>query len=325
MKKYVWPMLFAALCFTALAHDDGDECNIHGSESMDAVVILNATSNAPAGAAGVAKIESENENGAETAKLELKTFALDPGMYDLSITLLSTGSNVDLGQFTVSASGDDEDDYDDDQGEDFFGRFGTNSIFSTNSDWVPGNMGGFTNWGCWTNWNNTNFTCGGIWSKWFDHGDHGGNACTNRPIVTETETDLPAGVNPTDIAEITVSDMNGNPILVGDLVAPSAGTVINISGTVDIQPGPGAPDLTGTAQIQSTAGKGKWQHHFTLNASGAATKTNFKLDVNGRSGGAARSNKSGQMTIKKLPSHVPALRSLRLLDAQGNVAGSAQF
>lgn len=328
MKKYVWLMFFAALCFTALAHDGGEgdtnECNIHGSESMDAVVILNATSNAPAGAAGIAKIESENEDGSETARIELKTFALDPGTYDLSVALQSTGSNVDLGQFTVTAGGDDEDGNNDDQGEDFFGRFGTNAGFSTNPDWVPGNMGGFTNWGCWTNWNNTNFTCGGTWGKWFDHGDHGGN-CTNRPIVTETETDLPAGVNPTDIAEITVSDMNGNPILVGDLVAPSAGTVINISGTVNVQPGPGAPDLTGTAQIQSTATKGKWQHHFLLNASGAAAKTNFKLDVNGHSTGAARSNKSGQMTIKKLPSHVPALRSLRLLDAHGNVAGSAQF
>jgi hypothetical protein len=112
---------------------------------------------------------------------------------------------------------------------------------------------------------------------------------------------------------------------VGDLVTPSAGTVINISGTVNVAPGPGAPALTGTAQIQSTASKGKWQHHFTLNASGAAAKTNFKLDVNGHSAGAARSSKTGQVAIKKLPSHVPALRSLRLMDAQGNVAGSAQF
>ena len=57
----------------------------------------------------------------------------------------------------------------------------------------------------------------------------------------------------------------------------------------------------------------------------AAAKTTFKLDVNGKLKGAARTDKSGQMTIKKLPSHTPALRSLRLLDAHGNVAGSAQF
>jgi hypothetical protein len=92
-----------------------------------------------------------------------------------------------------------------------------------------------------------------------------------------------------------------------------------------VTPGPGAPSLTGTAQVQSTASKGKWRHQFNLTASGAAAKSNFKLDVNGKNSGAARSSKSGQMTIKKLPSHVPALRSLRLLDAQGNVAGSAKF
>ena len=71
--------------------------------------------------------------------------------------------------------------------------------------------------------------------------------------------DEPQDVN--HIPKITVSDMNGNPILVGDLVAPSAGTVIPING----------------------------QKHLN----------NCQ--------------------------HVPAFQSLRLLEAHGNVAGSAQF
>jgi len=318
MKKYLWPMLFAALCFAAYAEDgDGDECHIHGSETMDAIVVMNATSNAPAGATGVAKIDSDNEDGDESARIDLKTFGLTPDTYDLSITLQSTGSNVDLGQFVVSSNFDDEGD--DDQGEDgeLHFQFGAGA-------WISNNWGGFTNWGCWTNWSNSNFVSAGVWAKWFDHGGNG-RACGTNGIVTRTEADLPPGVNPTDIAEIIVSDLSGNEILVGDLVNPAAGSVINISGTVQVTPGPGAPALSGTAQVNSTANKGKWQHHFTLTASGAAAKTNFKLDVNGHLKGAARTDKSGQMTIKKLPSHTPALRTLKLLDAQGNVAGSAQF
>ena len=317
MKKYLWPMLFAVLCFSAYADDgDQDECHINGNETMDAVVVMNATSNAPAGATGVAKIDSDNEDGNESAHIDLKTFGLIPGSYDLSITLQSTGSNVDLGQFLVSSNFNDDEDGGDH--EDFELQFGAGV-------WISNNWGGFTNWGCWTNWSNSNFVSAGVWAKWFDHEGHGNNACGTNGIVTHTKADLPPGVNPTDIAEIVVSDLSGNEILVGDLVSPAAGSVINISGTVQVTPGPGAPALSGTAQVQSTASKGKWQHHFTLTASGAAAKTNFKLDVNGHLKGAARTDKSGQMKIKKLPSHTPALRTLKLLDGQGNVAGSAQF
>ena len=313
MKKYLLPFLFGALCLSAYADDGGDECQINGNETMDAVVVMNATSNAPAGATGVAKIESQNEDGNESATVELKAFGLTPATYDLSITLQSTGSNVDLGQFTVSSNFDDES--------------GDLQLGIEAGAWVSNNWGGFTNWGCWTNWNNTNFVSAGVWAKWFDHEGHGTNSCgTNGTIVTRTEADLPPGVNPTDIAEIIVSDMSSNEVLVGDMVNPSAGSVINVSGSVQVSPGTNSTcALTGTAQINSTANKGKWQHHFTLTASGATAKTNFKLDVNGHLKGAARTDKSGNVTIKRLPSHTPALRTLKLLDAQGNVAGSAQF
>ncbi len=327
MKRYLLTLLFAALSFAGLAGDgtNYDDCNINGTETMDAVVVLTATDNAPTGAAGVAKIESENEDGSETAHVDIKAFGLTPGSYDLSITLQSTGSNVDLGQFTAGSDGHDGGDGG--QGEDQGGNHhggGEGEDHMGEGGWISCNWGGCTNWGSWTNWNNTDFTCGGVWGNWFGNGGGGGN-CTNGTTVTEIETDLPADVNPTDIAEIIVSDSNGNQILVGDLVTPSAGTVVNISGTVQVVPGPGAPGLSGTAQIQSTASKGKWKHHFTLIASGAAAKTTFKMNVNGHLKEAARSNKSGQMTVKKLPSHTPALRSLKLLDGQGNVAGSAQF
>lgn len=316
---------------------NGDDCNINGCEVMDAIIILDATSNAPAGATAVAKIESGDTNGNEAAEIDLKTVGLTPGDYDLSITLESTGSNVDLGLFTVNPSSGDEDGGDDggDGGwfgfhqDDWIGGSGNNG----QTNWIPCNWGGFTNWGVWTNWCDTNFVAGGCWGKWFGDGDDnnqgnengsGTNSC-NRTTVTRTEVGLPAGIDPTDIGQITITDTNGNPILVGSLVTPAPGTTVNISGTVQLTAGDAAPYLDGTAQVQSTVKNGKWVHKFNLTANGANAKASYKVNVNGKFSGATRSNKSGQLSLKKLPSHTAAVRSVQLLDLHGNVAASAKF
>jgi hypothetical protein len=327
--KYLLPVLCTAvlLSFNLNARADGgdcgqtNECNINGNEVMDAIVTLTATSNAPAGATGFAIIDSDNEDDCESATLKVRTFGLDPGDYILSITLQSTGTNIILAGFTAAPSscggGDDGDDNEDgdngDQNED-------NN--SQNSSWMWGgggdggedgggcgcnpliscDWGGFTNWGAWTNW-----------------------CDTNQVTETKTEVDLPAGVNPTDISEIDVSDTNGNLILFGDLTNPAPSTVINISATVQVMPGSAAPSATGTAHIHSTAVRGKWKHQFNLVASGVSTSSTYKLNVNGKTSGATKSNKQGQTTIKKLPSHTSALRSIRLLDKQGNEAAAAHF
>lgn len=346
--KYLIPILCAVtlLAFNCTVRaDDGEDgggncqtnscsgtndCNIDGSETFDAVVVLEATSNAPAGALGIAKIDSDNEDGTEQATVDLKTFALTPGDYDLVISLAAEGTNVTIGQFTVgSGSGDGDDQGGDDGGgwgwwngggggdrQDHFGFGG-----GEGDGWISCNFGGFTNWGSWTNWTDTNFCTGTIWTNLFN------NNCqfTNFPVVTRTEADLPAGINPTDIAEISVTDTNDNSILVGDLTNPAPSTVIDISATVRVTPGAAAPSATGTAQIRSTAVKGKWTHKFTLNASSVGAKSTFKLSVNGKVKGAAKANKSGDVAVKKLPSHTPALRSMLLLDKKGNEAASAHF
>jgi hypothetical protein len=281
---------------------------------VDAVIALAPTTNAPAGARGVAKIESENDGTNVTATMELKLIGLNPGDYFLSVTQLSNGTNVMLGKITIPIRNefDDEDDNEDndEQGDDDSGGDHERDSLRGLLSWISCNWGGFTNWGSWTNWNIMN---------WCNISNH------VTLTVTEAEVDLPAGLNPTDIGQIILSDTNGNAILVGDLVKPATNSIINISATVRLNPGAAAPSATGTAQLHSTGTKGKWTHQFTLNATGMGTNTNFRVFLNGKKIGATRSNKAGQLTIKKVPSRTPAIRSLLLQDAKGNEAARAQF
>ena len=288
--KYLFPALFTAALlafnFRAVA-DDGsetydDECNIQGIEVMEGFVVLSPTTNAPTNATGVAKIDSDDEDGNESGSIELTTANLDPGDYTLSVTLQSTGSNVFVGDFTVSSNQDDqgEDDGGDQQDSLRLSASGqwdwqwggftncfafTNDVTFTNcfSNW--NNWCGFTNWSCWTN------SGGGDDSGDNNSGDDNSGSGTNQPTTFSHDSfDLPAGVNPTDIGVITVSDTNGNAILVGNLTNPAPASLINIQATVQLTAGAAAPGLNGSVQLQSTAEKGKWKHHFTLQASGAA-------------------------------------------------------
>lgn len=310
---------------------DTNGCNINGNESMFAVVVLEATSNAPTDAKGIAKIDSDNEDGTTTTTIDLKTFALTPGDYDLLIGLSAEGTNVTIGQFTVSPGdgfGDGDDQGGDDQGGGWFGGGGDQEDhvgFGGGDDgggWIPCGWGGCTNWGSWTNWTDTNFCMGTIWSNMFTS-----NSCqfTNFPTVTRTEAELPPGIDPSDIGSISVTDTNDTTILFGDVTNPAPSSVINITATVQVTPGSAAPSATGTAKLQSTARKGKWTHKFILSASGMTSKSVYKLNVNGKVSGAAKATKSGDVTIKKLPSHTPGLRSLIMLDTKGNEAASAHF
>src|SRR5258706_12675496 len=187
--KYILPVLIISILFAfhpnAIAdgdeNDSHDECSISGNEVMDAVVVLTATTNAPGGAMGVAKIEAENDDGDEAATLELKTAGLAVGDYLLSVIRQSDGTNIFLG--TVQVRNDDGDDDDESEGDDWHPGDILDKLWGDNGcSWIDCNWGGFTNWGSWTNWSIPNW-CNG----------------SNQVLVTETEFDLPADLNPTDI------------------------------------------------------------------------------------------------------------------------------
>jgi hypothetical protein len=330
--KLLFPVWFAAIFlafnFTSRAGDGRDGqgdcetnncdtncCDINGTESMFAVIVLDATTNAPADALGIAKIDSDNNCGNTTTTIDLKTFGLAPGDYDLVIGLEAEGTNVVIGEFTVGGGDCDNGD----QGGGYGGwsgwgggyqqdHLGVNFGGDNGGQWIPCGWGGCDNWGDWTNWTDDDFC-----------------QFTNFPVITRTEAELPPGIDPSDIGSISVTDTNDNTFLFGDVTNPAPSSVINISATVRVMPGVAAPSTTGTAHLQSTATKGKWTHQFSLSASGMTSKSTYKLNVNGKISGAAKATKSGDVAIKKLPSHTPALRSLIMLDSKGKEAASAHF
>jgi hypothetical protein len=304
--------LIFSLNFSAYSDEDDDDergCNVGGHETFNAVVLLAPTTNAPAGARGVAKLEAEQDDGEVEAELELKLIGLSPGDYLLSVTRQSDGTNIVLGKLTIGKPRcDDEDDDDEDDDDDWRHRWHWLWHWGHDHHWIRFNWGGFTNWGSWTNWSITNWC----------------NA-SNRATAVEAEVELPDDLDPTDIAKIILSDTNGVPLLVGDLVKPAASSVINITASGRVLPGTAAPAVTGVAQVQSTAVRGRWRHQFRLEASGFDAKTILRVYVNEKKGGGTRSSRFGTVTMKKLPGRTSAVRSVELMTPTGQVAARARF
>ena len=78
--------------------------HVEGSEHLHERVILQAATDAPVGAGGVAKIEAHNRQGASKAALEIKTNGLAAGTYTVSVTSLADGSVTVLGTFDIAGT-----------------------------------------------------------------------------------------------------------------------------------------------------------------------------------------------------------------------------
>ena len=80
-------------------------CARHGfREDLQQGVVLTATSNAPAGAAGRARIVAINDNGTNTSVLFVKTTGLTNGAYSVSLTQLGDTNITSLGSLNVASS-----------------------------------------------------------------------------------------------------------------------------------------------------------------------------------------------------------------------------
>lgn len=285
-------LLLTVLLVSALAvfnlnagngHDDQDdddqgdhhcqEGDIDGQETFDARIVLTATANAPEGAAGSAKLKSENEDGSEFAVLKVHIKGLVPGDYVVSAVRKSDGSVVVLGSITEADDAEEGDQGDEDRDE-------------------QGDEGD-------------------------DDGDNGVR-CENAKFI------LPAELSATDVAQIVVSDVDGNAMLVGDLVSLEAGSSIKLAAKVRIK-AEGARGARGSATLQSVGQKGKWHHSVTVNASGLPANASFGVYLNGTRVVTAKANKKGQLTVGKVSQGKSKVQTMRLQNAKGATAARARF
>lgn len=89
----------------AVRADDGQQGGaIDGTESLDVEMAMTPTAAAPAGSSVDLSLETEDDEGATTAKLQLETTALPAGTYFVNVTLKSTGGTVALGSFTSNGT-----------------------------------------------------------------------------------------------------------------------------------------------------------------------------------------------------------------------------
>ena len=253
--------------------DEAQGGQIDGSETLIATIALTPTTNAPAGAGGMAILISDNEDGISTNQCSITTTGLVAGVYTLSVVKKSDGSTVVLGSIRIGCRGDDDGEGDDnEQGDD-------------------------------------------------NKGDDGEKCASNGGTCASiSEVELPPDLDPMDIGEIDLSDANGNVVLTGNLVNPTGASVIKFKAKLAVKGG-----LSGRAQALSTAKRGKRSDRFTMIGSGVAPSSQFTLYVNGKAAGTVKSNKKGNVLVRKLPSNLLTVRAVRLVDTNGVTALSTKF
>jgi len=140
---------------------------------------------------------------------------------------------------------------------------------------------------------------------------------------------LPPDLDPMDIAQIVISDSNGNVVLVGDLVDPSPTSKIKFTAKVRVHSSSSSSTVSSVsnnkAQALSTARRGKRSDRFTMIASGVSRNTTFSVIVNGQNAGTVKSNSKGKVLVRKVPANLLVVKSVHLVDANGNTAVRAKF
>ena len=147
---------------------------------------------------------------------------------------------------------------------------------------------------------------------------------TNSDNGDDNGLSLPPDLDPNDIAQVVVSDASGQ-LLVGDMSDSSGGSKSNFHANVPLTPGDAAPDASGFAQLHSTVRKGKTHNQFLLIGRGVPPKSTFSVEVDGTVVDTVKSNKRGKVMVRKLPSGITDLSTVRLLDSSNGEVVRADF
>jgi len=151
------------------------------------------------------------------------------------------------------------------------------------------------------------------------------NSTTNGIVISDEDVQLPDGTDPVDVGQILISDLNGNVLLVGDLVNATGKTSVKFRAKLRLAPGSASLQAAGKAQAVGTARRGRHLNRFTMIASGLTPNTIFTVRVNGQDAGMLKSNRKGKALLHKLPANLLTVRSVHLVDPQGQTAVRAKF
>jgi hypothetical protein len=154
-------------------------------------------------------------------------------------------------------------------------------------------------------------------------GDDGEKCCQSG--VALDDVPLPSDLDPMDIAQIVISDSDGNVILIGDLVDPVGASNIKFRAKLRIRTASGIASQNGKALALTNARKGKRADRFTMIASGVAPNSTFSVSVNGQSAGTVKSNAKGKVLVRTIPANLLVVKSVHLIDSTGATAVRAKF
>jgi hypothetical protein len=157
-----------------------------------------------------------------------------------------------------------------------------------------------------------------------DDGDDDGQKCCQLGVSLD-DVPLPSDLDPMDIAQILISDSDGNVVLVGDLVNPAAASSIKFRANLRIRSVSGTSSKNGKALALTNARKGKRADRFTMIASGVAPNSTFSVSVNGQTAGTVKSNAKGKVLVRTLPTNLLVVKSVHLIDSTGATAVRAKF
>src|SRR5437588_1061583 len=159
-----------------------------------------------------------------------------------------------------------------------------------------------------------------------DDEESDGEKCRNWGVfISEDDLRLPDGLDPLDVAQILVSDSNGNVVLIGDLVTPTGATTVKFKANLRVRNGSVSLWTSGKARAWSTARKGRRTDVFAMVASGLSPSTTFTVKVNGKKAGMVKSNAKGKVQVGKLPANLLTVRSVQLITPGGQTAASLRF
>ncbi len=323
MKKVALLALVACTLAAMRIKADDNQENHSGSctADFDQSLKLTATSNAPAGARGVAKFIAVDDNGTNYEALFVKTKGLSNDTYTVTVTD-DNGTNYVLGTLNVTnvPNMDGEGDWQNHQGSDGEQR-----------RWRWGNDGE-TSAG-WTNWVGS---CAGSNSDWTNMLDLGNctnlytfatNAyCwyTNTLTVGSGSFILPDGLSQTIAAEISISDSSGNVDLYGNFNSTSNSTV-NFEEEVSVVPGTDS-NAQGTATLTIRQVKSRKIGKFSLKVAGLPARQKLFLSANGTHTMRVVSNGKGKLNVRVFPRVKAAnLQNIVAKDKQGNVVFTVNF